>query len=172
MQVKKNSHTVLIVIVSPYDLLIPNIRGCKLTPRVDCYNTILCFLFRIGKATVTSSHSCWIHFLVAGIPRAIMAVHHCTLLVRANTHRHTQHVRIHIHLQMHAHTDTHMLYTSIILISTPSALHGRLEAVQLLLDQCDFKLDSPDSSGVTPLMDAARGNHKEVVLCLITNGKV
>lgn len=56
-------------------------------------------------------------------------------------------------------------------MSSP-ALHGRLETVALLLERCGYGVDGRDSSGVTPLMDAARGNHLDVIQCLLDKGKV
>ena len=53
-----------------------------------------------------------------------------------------------------------------------AALHGRLEVVQLLLQRCDYEADPRDSSGVTPLMDAARGGHVKVLQSLLQHNKV
>lgn len=54
------------------------------------------------------------------------------------------------------------------------ALHGRLETVQILLkkSQCSYKDSSADSCGVTPLMDAAKGDNAEVIKCLLNHSKV
>ena len=42
----------------------------------------------------------------------------------------------------------------------------------MLLERCSYEVDSGDSSGVTPLMDACRGNHVEVAQCLLCHTKV
>lgn len=67
---------------------------------------------------------------------------------------------------LHGHyTHMHLLHYSI-------ALHGRLETVQILLVKCSYKGNSADSCGVTPLMDAARGDHAEVIKFLLHHSKV
>lgn len=47
------------------------------------------------------------------------------------------------------------------------ALHGRLLTVQLLHQRATYCADSADSCGVTPLMDASRGNHIDVTQYLL-----
>ena len=53
-----------------------------------------------------------------------------------------------------------------------AALHGRLTAVWILLDDCRHVANCTDSSGVTPLMDAAKGDHTQVVQRLLHDSKV
>ena len=68
-----------------------------------------------------------------------------------------------------------LVWILIFILSFPhltSALHGRLEVVQMLLERCGFEVGCRDSSGVIPLMDAARGDHVEVVQCLLKHYKV
>jgi E3 ubiquitin-protein ligase mind-bomb len=43
--------------------------------------------------------------------------------------------------------------------------------VQLLLQRCDYEADPRDTSGVTPLMDAARGDHVNVLQSLLQHNK-
>ena len=47
------------------------------------------------------------------------------------------------------------------------ALHGNLEVVKILHERCTYDVNSADSCGVCPLMDAARGNHMGVVTYLV-----
>lgn len=52
------------------------------------------------------------------------------------------------------------------------ALHGRLEAVQFLLNNCNYPPDATDSCGSTPLMDALRAGFVDVAHLLIQHHKV
>ena len=52
------------------------------------------------------------------------------------------------------------------------ALHGKLEAVRILLDRCSYNADSADSCGVTPLMDSVRGDHMDMAEFLLHQFKV
>ena len=42
----------------------------------------------------------------------------------------------------------------------------------LLLERCGYQVDCRDSSGVTPVMDAARGDHVAVLQSLLRSSKV
>ena len=53
-----------------------------------------------------------------------------------------------------------------------AALHGKTEAVRFLLDKCDYAPDTPDSCGVTPLMDALRAGFLDIAQILISQHKV
>lgn len=52
-------------------------------------------------------------------------------------------------------------------LSTHTALQGRLEAAHILLTRGNCHSDCTDSCGVTPLMDAVRGNHVEMAQLLL-----
>jgi hypothetical protein len=53
-----------------------------------------------------------------------------------------------------------------------SALHGKIEAVEFIVDNCDNSPDTPDSCGAMPLMDALRSGHIAVAEYLIAHHKV
>ncbi|GFR64973.1 ankyrin repeat domain-containing protein 16 [Elysia marginata] len=53
-----------------------------------------------------------------------------------------------------------------------AALHGRCEAISLLLSECGYEPDCVDSCGVTPFMDALRGGHVDIAKVLLKTGKV
>ena len=53
-----------------------------------------------------------------------------------------------------------------------TALHGRLNACELVLDRCSYKTDDTDSCGSTPLMDALRAGFIDVAEMLIQKHKV
>ena len=65
-----------------------------------------------------------------------------------------------------------IVFSSLLAHGRLAALHGRLEVVQLLLERCDYEADPRDTSGVTPLMDAARGDHVNVLQSLLQHNKV
>lgn len=52
------------------------------------------------------------------------------------------------------------------------ALHGHKDAVSWLLHACGYKVDTKDSCGTTPLMDALRSGHIEVAQILLEHHKV
>ncbi|XP_051468481.1 ankyrin repeat domain-containing protein 16 isoform X3 [Apus apus] len=48
-----------------------------------------------------------------------------------------------------------------------AAMHGCLEAVELLLERCQYKPDSRDRCGVTPFMDAIQKGHVDIARLLL-----
>ena len=52
------------------------------------------------------------------------------------------------------------------------ALHGNMETVSYLLDNCDITVDTRDSCGSTPLMDALKSGHVTLAQLLIERQKV
>ncbi|XP_069720767.1 ankyrin repeat domain-containing protein 16 [Phaenicophaeus curvirostris] len=48
-----------------------------------------------------------------------------------------------------------------------AALHGCFDAVELLLERCQYKPDSRDKCGVTPFMDAIQNGHVNVARLLL-----
>ncbi|CAH1782588.1 unnamed protein product [Owenia fusiformis] len=53
-----------------------------------------------------------------------------------------------------------------------AALHGKLEATELLVAMGKYNIDSPDSCGSTPFMDAIRGGHVATADWLLSNQNV
>lgn len=53
-----------------------------------------------------------------------------------------------------------------------AALHGKIGVVSLLLEVCQYMIDSQDSCGSTPLMDAVRFDNIEMAQLFIKNHKV
>ena len=53
-----------------------------------------------------------------------------------------------------------------------SALHGRLEAVKILLTRGHYEPDTTDCCGTTPLMDALRSGHVDIADLLIQRHRV
>ncbi|GCB78138.1 hypothetical protein scyTo_0018563, partial [Scyliorhinus torazame] len=51
------------------------------------------------------------------------------------------------------------------------AMHGHLEATELLLERCGYKPDAKDSCGVTPFMDAVQNGHVEIAKLLLEKHK-
>ncbi|KAJ7370008.1 Ankyrin repeat domain-containing protein 16 [Desmophyllum pertusum] len=52
-----------------------------------------------------------------------------------------------------------------------AALHGRVDAIKLMISRCDYTPDCPDSCGSTPLMDALRAGHVLVAETLVNKHK-
>ncbi|NXX45549.1 ANR16 protein, partial [Tricholaema leucomelas] len=48
-----------------------------------------------------------------------------------------------------------------------AAMHGCLDAVELLLERCQYKPDSRDRCGVTPFMDAIQNGHVDIARLLL-----
>ncbi|XP_008943112.1 PREDICTED: ankyrin repeat domain-containing protein 16, partial [Merops nubicus] len=48
-----------------------------------------------------------------------------------------------------------------------AAMHGRRDAVELLLERCQYKPDSRDRCGVTPFMDAIQNGHVGIARLLL-----
>ncbi|NWU97152.1 ANR16 protein, partial [Upupa epops] len=48
-----------------------------------------------------------------------------------------------------------------------AAMHGCLEAVELLVERCQYKPDSRDRCGVTPFMDAIQNGHIDIARLLL-----
>ena len=47
------------------------------------------------------------------------------------------------------------------------ALHGCLDVTEILLSRCEYKPDTKDSCGTTPLMDALRAGHTDIAQLLV-----
>ncbi|XP_037701735.1 ankyrin repeat domain-containing protein 16 isoform X6 [Choloepus didactylus] len=54
---------------------------------------------------------------------------------------------------------------------TPSAMHGCLEAVKVLLNRCEYEPDCRDKCGVTPFMDAIQCGHVNIARLLLATQK-
>ena len=52
------------------------------------------------------------------------------------------------------------------------ALHGCVEAVEMMMERCGYQTDQQDSCGSTPLMDALRAGYVDVARILIGKHKV
>ncbi|XP_065698245.1 ankyrin repeat domain-containing protein 16 isoform X3 [Patagioenas fasciata] len=48
-----------------------------------------------------------------------------------------------------------------------AAMHGCVDAVELLLERCQYKPDSRDKCGVTPFMDAIQNGHVDIARLLL-----
>ncbi|XP_068025375.1 ankyrin repeat domain-containing protein 16 isoform X2 [Melanerpes formicivorus] len=48
-----------------------------------------------------------------------------------------------------------------------AAMHGCLDAVELLLERCQYKPDSRDRCGITPFMDAIQNGHIDIARLLL-----